>query len=299
MSDEPSAGGADDTGAERTAPSATLRIETQQGLVDQRAEIVARLQANPLAARMLFLNPVMAFADAGIELTPAVANHVLHAIQYPPEVRAQRDQLEDQLYEALGRRARPCDPSWLADVVFGQLRIVPRDIGGTQPTYLPAIDAATVASVQSLMPTRGVVTVPGPSEPPTPTEPSPTAQPAPEAAGTTESLAAAQGTGPTATPLAPLGLSAFTLQTVQQLDLDAPVPALPLATSAPPELSLTDLWFYKDTDPTVRQLLQLGILMQSGVAIYSSSQYRSIRDGATTNQFLSWITAVHVPSGST
>jgi hypothetical protein len=244
-----------------------LRIDEQRGLIEHRKAIAARLQAHPGAIRMLIINPVMAFKDAGIELSPAVANHVLHAIQYPPEVRAERTRLESELKATLGKTAEPTDPTWLAVTVFGQLGVTPLDIGDAQPAYRSSFTAEELAALGSLLPTRGVVTLPAPD-------------PTPVISG-----------------VAPVAMS-FEPKTVQLLDLDAPVPAFPPAASAPSELSLTDLWFYKDAASVLRPLLSLGIIISSGVAIYSSSQYRKIRDGEAQSELLMWINAVQVPSRS-
>jgi hypothetical protein len=248
-------------GARPAIPAERLVIAEERGLIRHRKAITSRLQAHPDAMRMLILNPVLAFREAGIDLTPAVANHVLHAIQYPHEVRAERDRLEAELKATLGRPARPTDPKWLAQTVFGPLGITPVDHGDAEPVYRSSFDAESITRLQALLPTRGVVTVPAPNATPS---------------------------NPTPLPFQP--------RTVQLLDLDALVPPLPAAPTAPAELSLVDLWFYKDASPSVRSLLSLGIIISSGVAIYSSSQYRKIRDGDTTSEILSWITAVKVPS---
>lgn len=259
---------------------APLVIDEERGLVQHRKAIASRLAANPEAMRMLIVNPVLAFRDAGIRLSPAVANHVLHAIQYPPEVRAERDRLQSELKAALGRSARPTDPQWLAEAVFGQLVVTPVLIGDHEPVYRSSFDAKTLSELQTLLPTRGVVTIPAP----TPVGPAVTAV----TAGTA-------GTPEGETPVAP-GRMYFEPKSLELLDLDAPVPDLPPAGAVPDELSLVDSWFYKDAAPPVRLLLSLGIIMSSGVAIYSSSQYRKIANGEAESEVLSWITAVRVPS---
>jgi hypothetical protein len=244
----------------------TLRIDEESGLTDHRTAIASRLQAHPEAMRMLIINPVLAFQEAGVELSPAVAKHLLHTIQYPPEIRAERTTLEDQLTAALGASPQPTDSAWLARTVFGQLGVAPVDIGSAEPTYRSSFDAADLAALQSMLPTRGVVSGPAPGPPRDP------------------------DAFPARMPFEPKSLGL--------LDLDAPVPDLPPAASAPTELSLTDLWFYKDAAPPLRPLLRLGVIKSSGVAIHSSTEYRKIRDGKSANALLSWITAVHIPSRS-
>jgi hypothetical protein len=249
-------------------PGEILVIDDERGLITQGRAIIDRLRANPQSMRMLIINPVMAFADAGIKLTPSVANHVLHAVQYPPDVRAERTRLEQELKELLGRSPRPADSRWLADTVFGQLRVRPLDVDGASPVYRPSLDAETVARLVALLPTRGVVTV------------EPTAE------------------GASAPAPAPAPLS-FEPRSLRLLDLEAPVPAFPPAATTPTELTLVDLWFYKDSGPGLRQLLDLGILINSGVAIYPASEYRKIRDGQAQGELLSWISAVRIPVGAT
>jgi hypothetical protein len=198
------------------APGENLVIDHERGLITQGRAIIDRLRANPQAMRMLIVNPVLALADAGIKLTPSVANHVLHAVQYPPEVRAERTRLQQELKDLLGRSPQPTDPGWLADVVFGQLHVRPLDVDGAAPVYRSSLDSETVARLVALLPTRGVVTL----------EPVP---------------AGASAPAPIPAP------SSFEPRSLRLLDLDAPVPALPPAVTTPTELTLVDLWFYKDS----------------------------------------------------
>ena len=249
----------------RTRQHATkLHIDEVRGLIRHRRAIASRLNANPEAMRMLIVNPVLAFKDAGIELSPAVGNHVLHAIQYPPEVRTERTALEDELKSALGGSPRPNDAAWVARAVFDQLGVAPLQIGDAEPVYRSSFDAADLEAFQAMLPTRGVIAAPAapPDSPP--------------------------GAAPPRLPFEPKSL--------RLLDLDAPVPPLPAAATAPAELSLTELWFYKDASPTVRSLLRLGIIVNSGVAIFSSSEYRKIRDGESANLLVSWIAGATIPS---
>ncbi len=257
---------------DRTSPGAApvhldpIEINRERELVRQGRAIVTRLSQDPELMKLLIINPVLAFKDAGIKLSPAVGNHVLHAIQYPPAVRAERDALEAQLHDALGSPARPTDPTWLASTLFDRLGVTPLVIGDHQPTYQSSTDAESLTRLEALLPTRGVRTVPSSATAPTP--------PA-------------------------VGRWAFDPTPVTLLDLESPVPELDSAPSPPADLALVDLWFYKDSHPLAKPLLSLGILTVSGLAIYSSGEYRRIRKGQVTNQLVSWISSLRIPAGTT
>ena len=249
-------------------PESIIQINTERDLIRYRTQIVARLQADPTAMRLLVINPVQAMRDVGIQIAPRVANHILHSVQYPPTVRAQKTRLIHELTAALGRKPHPSNPEWLAYTVFVQLEIPAVQTTGITPAYQAAVEPAAVRGIQSLLPTRGVTVDGTPQDPEHPRY---------------------------APPTVPLACEP---RTVEMLDLDAPVPPLPPA-PAPASLSLTDLWFYKEASPVVRKLLRLGIIENSGVTLHGPSDYRRIRAGTMPNDLLLWLSEVRIPGRTT
>jgi len=85
---------------------------------------------------------------------------VLHALQYPPAVREERDRLVKQLQTALGEVPRPRDGSWLADTVFDTLKVAPLETRGRQPAYVSATPDDARERLQALLPDRPRVVLP-------------------------------------------------------------------------------------------------------------------------------------------
>jgi hypothetical protein len=256
--------------AKRTEPASDdiLTITTERGLTRYRKQIAARLQTNQAAMSLLVINPVLALREVGVHLSPKVATHVLHAIAYPPAIREQRTRLIDELKAELGSVPHPNNKEWLARTVFGQLGATPLKLGTHAPVYKSSVDPEAVVAIQALLPTRGVTVDGKPQDPEHPIY---------------------------APPDVPLACQP---QTLGQLDMDAAVPDLPVAAKAPKELTLPQLWFYKDTVPLARPLLQLGIVENSGVYIHGPDNFRKIRDGKLPNDLVSWIAAVRVPGSA-
>jgi hypothetical protein len=81
-------------------------------------------------------------------------------------------------------------------------------------------------------------------------------------------------------------------RSVGLLDLDAPVPDLPAAAKQPAQVTLPELWFYRDAHELVRPLLRLGIIYSSGIRVVPKAAYRRIREGKQRNQLASWVRSV-------
>lgn len=88
---------------------------------------------------MLFANASLAFKDAGVDLSPAISNHLLHTVRQSKSATTQRERLTEQLQKALGEKPRPSDPGWLATTVFTKLKVKALDTAGHEPTYEPSI----------------------------------------------------------------------------------------------------------------------------------------------------------------
>jgi hypothetical protein len=124
----------------RTAESTvTLKIDSHRALLAKRKDIIGALVADPTRAKLLFANASLAFKDSGVELSPAISNHVLHTVRQSKAATTRREQLTAQLREALGVVPKPSDASWLAKTLFTTLKLTPLDTKGHQPTYQPSI----------------------------------------------------------------------------------------------------------------------------------------------------------------
>ena len=116
-------------------PFETLDIKSHLGLSASSREILSRFQANPDFIRLMFLNPVLAFQEMGVNLSANLQDHILRAIQHPPAFRARVDELQKSLTEALGEPPQPRDPQWLRRILFEKLRVQPLDTSGRKPAY--------------------------------------------------------------------------------------------------------------------------------------------------------------------
>lgn len=233
-----------------------IRITSHRGLIGKQREIFRRFNDNPEIATLLFLNPVLAFKEIGVELTPELRRHVLHAVRHPPGPRARREELEASLRKTLGEAPKPLDRQWLAGTLFDTLALTPLKTGGRKPVYRPPLNEESVKRMKALRPKmRRARHVPR----------------------------SKRGNVIRVKPWR----SSF-----RRMDLEAPVPELSPAKKAPGTVSLETLFFYKDASPVARDLLELGVLQKRAFPIQSPASFRKIRSGEKANAFRSWIKSV-------
>ncbi|MDQ5819958.1 MAG: hypothetical protein M3540_00760, partial [Actinomycetota bacterium] len=169
---------------------------------------------------MMVINPVAALAEVGVELSPAVGTHVLHALQHPPELRKRRQELVKRLRKALdGERPNPRDPRWLSETLFDKLGLEPLSTRSRKPVFKPALNQERLDRLERRRPELRRAELPRVE------------------GGLVLTVAPWRG--------------AF-----RRLDLEAPVPEVPHARTKPSRVSLSDLWFYKDSSPVARDLLE-------------------------------------------
>lgn len=234
-----------------------LEIRSHRALIAKQREIAARVNASPDLALMLLINPVLAFEQMGVKLSPEIAHHILHAIQHPAALRTRRDELETRLKEALGETPRPTDDAWNSHLLFELRGLAPLAVGKQVPVYLPPLGQQESAKLQALRP-RGVVRYPQPRLLPPRNRVS----------------------------------SVPWKESLRRIDLDAPAPSLPRADEAPVSVPLEDLWFYKDLDPVVRDALELGVIQRRAFPVQSPDSFRKILEGKKTNAFRLWISSL-------
>jgi hypothetical protein len=234
-----------------------LKISTHRELLTSQGEIFSRLNQDPDVAGMLLINPVLAFRDVNVEMTHEIAHHVLHTIQHTPRLRQRREELEAQLKEEAGEPAQPHNPEWVSRFLFETLELEPLQTEEVEPAYKASLNQAAIERLEKVRPQRQ----------------------------RKEKLSSR---------------SAFLRVRVQRpavrrLDVDAPLPELNAAKRAPEEVDLETLFFYKDSHPLARALLELGIIQRRSFPIHSADSYRRIKRGEKPNAFRSWIDAVRFP----
>lgn len=233
-----------------------LKIESHRDLAAAQQEIANRFQASPEIAMLLLINPVCAFQDVGVQLSGEIASHVLHTLQSSSDAAARRVALTKRLKDSIGVTVWPHDPAWVAKFLFSNLGLKPLDTTGATPVYKPTVDAAKTAKFLASIPQLNVSA----------------ALPHPDHGTTFDFGSITPG--------------------VRNLDLDTPAPSLPEAKQIPDAVELTDLYFYKDLDPRVHDLLELGILESQTFQISSADTYRKIKSGEMENPWGNWITSV-------
>lgn len=143
-----------------------LTIDSHRALIARRQDMLTKLTSDPAASRMLLANPVQAFRDAGVTISPAIADHVLHSVRHPPRVQTERERLTAKLREALQVEPHPSQPGWLAAIVFGQLEVKPLQTDGLEPAYLPLVNPEAEKRLRRLLPPRSRPRKPGIRTPP-------------------------------------------------------------------------------------------------------------------------------------
>ena len=130
----------------------SLHLNSRRDLAVNQAEIANRIGGDPALSVLLLINPVLAFKEFGVTVSPQVSNHIMHTLHYLPQVQERHDVLQSSLREALGEEPRPNDPVWLAHTLFHKLDMQPYDTQGQTPSYKTPLDAAAMERLQQLRP---------------------------------------------------------------------------------------------------------------------------------------------------
>lgn len=247
--------------AARSAKFEPIEIKSHRGLIAHQREIFQRLNSHPELAKRLLLNPVLAFREVGVKTTPKISRHILRTIQFTPRLRQRYNELQASLKEAAGRKPWPNDPEWVSRFLFEELGLQPLDTTGHEPTYTPALNTPALERLQALRPKRR------------------------------------QRYGDeNFRPGKPSFLRVqFQSPAVRRFNLDASLPSLEPAAEAPPAVTLEELYFYRDSHPLARDLLELGMIERRSFRIQSSDSYRRIKDGRKANAFHTWVKSVRFP----
>ncbi|MCP4290136.1 MAG: hypothetical protein GY792_37980 [Gammaproteobacteria bacterium] len=234
-----------------------LEINSHRKLVSNYGAIVQRINEQPELSVLLLINPVLALKELNIKVSKPISNHILHAMQHTPLLKKRREALENELAEKLGNTPQPNNPKWLANLLFNELKIKPLAIRGEMPVYKSALDPKRLAALQKLRP-----------------EPRRKYK-APVRRRGNLRLQVAQWNG-----------------AARRMEIDAPVPELGVLDAAPKEVTLEELFFYKDLSPDLKNLLELGIIQRQGFPFHSGDSYRKVKNGSKANAFRGWIRSV-------
>ena len=238
-----------------------LHVGSHAQLMRALPVAAARVAKQPGFSVMFLLNPVLALSHYGVTLSPAMRRHVMHMVRHPPALRDRRDALEASLRKTLGEPAKPLNAAWLARFVFVRQKLAPLATEGQKPSYRPRANAAMVEALQASLPA--------------PTNRYPKAR---HRFGVTSHLGLA-------TLREPAG----------RLDIAAPAPSLPpAAPGCPAMLSLEQAWFYKDLDPLVAAVVELGTIQSSARRFLSPDAFRKAMRGETSTAFRGWISGLRI-----
>jgi hypothetical protein len=187
-------------------------------------------------------------------------HHILATIQHPTQVRQRREELEKKLKDASGQMPQPNNPEWVSQFLFKNLKLKPLKIEGLKPTYLPLANEAAIKRLNNLRP------------------------PSRKRYHYKATISAG---------------SAIEMKqwqpTARYMDLDARLPKLKTTRITPNQVSLEELYFYKDKNPLAHDLLELGIIQQSSFNFHSRSSIRKIQEGKVDNALYRWVKFVRFP----
>jgi hypothetical protein len=117
-------------------------IATERDLRSNIRAISRRLNDRPEIARLVFVNPILALEDVGVELSQEAKQHVIDALRFPPRLRERRARLERELPEelaALGVSGKlPLTAKRRAELLFTVLELEPAVEDARDPTRLDA-----------------------------------------------------------------------------------------------------------------------------------------------------------------
>ncbi|HEX22409.1 MAG TPA: hypothetical protein ENH21_03160 [Chromatiales bacterium] len=249
------------TAGRKKTKTRSIEIKDEKTLGALGPQLNRLLNAKPGLAAMLFINPVLAMKEAGVKLSRPVVHHILSRLRHRPAMRERREELEAHLTKALCEVPRPNNSAWLSRTLFEKLHLPPLDTGDLTPSYKSAHDPAVEKRLQALRPKRTHRYPHLPSRP--------------------------RRTGRVRMQEMP--------PSVRRIDLEATVPELKPAKRTPKRLSLEDLYFYKDSSPVARDLLELAIIQRRGLRLHSRYSYRLIKEGKRGNVFRRWFRKVTLP----
>jgi hypothetical protein len=239
-----------------------VEISTHRDLSQNIPEINRRLNENPELAKLLLVNPALAFKEVGAALSPEITHHILHTIQHSTTARQRQDEMEKELQVELGEKPQPHNAEWVSKFLFEKLDLKPLDVTTLTPLYRSPLSEETFKRLQALRP-------------------------------------AGRRTPKDTVGGRPVSHASLQLDdhrpAARRLDLDADLPKMKRARSKPKGVDFEELYFYKDSHPLVRKVLEFGILQIRSFPVVSADRFRKIRNKEEKNLLYSWIKSVRFP----
>lgn len=108
-----------------------ILAHTEREMRKNIREISTRLNNNPDLARLVFVNPILAFEDVGVQLSPEMKRHIMDRIRFPPKLKEKIARLEQELKDELAqlhvKAELPLTPERRAELLFKVLQVQPLD----------------------------------------------------------------------------------------------------------------------------------------------------------------------------
>ena len=165
-------------------------------------------------------------------MSPEIARHVLRSVYQPKRVRDRIAELVEKFKDELGGLPQPHDPAWTASFLFETLKLPVLNTPHLKPIYKPSRAADAIAKLNARRPKGGSrYNIPRRRHPKMllsgPYEPPPD---------------------------------------LRQLDLDATLPEIKKTKRKRTNIDFEELYFYKDSHPLVKDVLEYGMLLRAGAA---------------------------------
>lgn len=91
------------------SPYDTIRVETHHDLRKNIRAISTRFNEAPELARLLLVNPILAFKDAGVDMTREIEDHIMNSLRFPKRLVEKKERLEAELREELKELGLPAE----------------------------------------------------------------------------------------------------------------------------------------------------------------------------------------------
>ncbi len=234
-----------------------IEISKHRELINLQERIFERFNNRPDLAKLLLINPVIAFKEVRVNLSPKIADHVLRTLQHTPHLGRRRKELEKKLKKELDESPLPTNPKWVSKFLFEKLKLQPFDTRNFEPTYNESLSVEVLERLKSLRPKRRK--------------------------SSDYKFRVRRGMRLEIVDWRP---------SVRRLDLDAELPSFKIASKIPMQVDLEQLYFYKDSHPLVQDVLELGIIQRRSFPFHSGSSYRKIKSGEKSNAFQKWISSI-------
>lgn len=126
---------------DETRGTARIVVRNERDLRANIRAINQRFNEHPEIARLIFVNPVLALEDIGIELSQPAKEHIVNALRFPRLQRERIARLEEEIQSEFQRRGLthqlPLTDATRAQLLFTSLRLRPVGPDGDDPSQVP------------------------------------------------------------------------------------------------------------------------------------------------------------------